>query len=196
MKTAHKKLMAFFSLMVGWRNSFSSADHWAAEKALLEIPNRGRLVCLRPGRFMSNIANYDKYSVCQQNVYPGSADPSETIAWVSPRDISTAAVGILTDPIEKHEDSVYEMIGQALTASETATAISKALGRDIPYVQVEPMERYRLLTEHAHLPHTVAYFLVNINENGTQTTRGLDILLGRKPETLEDYLTAHKHQFE
>jgi isochorismate synthase EntC len=145
---------------------------------------------------MSNIVNFDKYSINQQNAYPGSSDPSETIAWVSPRDISTVAARILTDSIEKHQDSVYEMIGQAMTASQTGEVISKVLDRNVPYVQVEPLERYRLLTEVAHLPHRGAYFLVNLNENGVHTSRGLDILLGRKPETLEEYLTAHKHQFD
>ncbi|CAO3593407.1 unnamed protein product [Absidia cylindrospora] len=179
-----------------WRCNFSADDHWQAEKALLELPGRKRLVCLRPGRFMSNIVNFDSHSIKHEHHYPGSYDPEETLAWVSPRDIGTAAARVLQDPIDKHGDSVYEMISQVMTPTSTAAVLSKVLGRSIPYVQYDPITRYNMLTQYAHLPHRVAYGIVEINENGIQNSRGLSILLGRDPETLEQYLTAHKHQFE
>ncbi|KAI8086788.1 uncharacterized protein BX664DRAFT_299681 [Halteromyces radiatus] len=177
-----------------WRYNFAAEDHWASEKTLMEIPNRSSLVCLRPGRLASNIVDFDIHAIKHLNMYPGSAEPDETMGWISPNDVGTVAGRMLMDDVAKHGDAVYEMIGEVLTPRKTAAVISTVVGREIPYVHMDPIARYTMLTDKAGLPHRIAYALTDLNENGIQVTRALPILLGRKPETLEEYLMAYKDQ--
>jgi uncharacterized protein YbjT (DUF2867 family) len=46
-----------FTASRGWRVSYIAAIHYESERAIYDIPNRGRYVALRPGRFMSNCPN-------------------------------------------------------------------------------------------------------------------------------------------
>ena len=103
---------------------------------------------------------------------------------------------ILQDPILKHRDAVYELNGDVKTPEERAKVISRALGKEITYTQLSAQERYDYLTKKVHMEHIKAYDLILYPwSNETRVSLGLSVLLGRKPETLEEWFEKYKAAF-
>ncbi|ORX47450.1 NAD(P)-binding protein [Hesseltinella vesiculosa] len=179
-----------------WRAFFSADDHWRAENAMLTIPGRKRLVIIRPGRFMSTLVQFDAPAIRLHNALQGTDAPQDKSPWISSKDIAELASVVLTEDPAKHGDMVYEMVGDLLTYEETAQVFTRVLGRPITYQVIDPVARYKLFTEKIGLPHSLAYNLAALDLTVLPETRGLPILLGRSPESLEAYLTEHKHAFK
>ncbi|KAF7732767.1 hypothetical protein EC973_000039 [Apophysomyces ossiformis] len=176
-----------------WRASYIAHIHYVAEKKIEEIPGRGAFVTLRPGTFMSNFYNFDPP---QGNVLTGVAPGDARQNWISPTDIGALAAIILLEPIEKHGDAVYEMIGDVATPEEQAAVLSRVLGRQITYKRISEVERYNHLQKLGYPSHEVIYDLVQYLEPpNLEVTGKLQILLGREPEKLEAFLAAHKDKF-
>ncbi|KAI9486946.1 MAG: hypothetical protein EXX96DRAFT_472886 [Benjaminiella poitrasii] len=181
-----------FTVNMGWRESFIGSNHYHAEKAIFDIPNRGYFVALRPGRFMSNIFNMGR--PISDGVIFDTADPNKPQGWISPNDIGAVAAVVLSEDIEKHGDIVYGLTGELVTSQECAKIISRISGRDIPYVQVSAIEKYKKIMESGYVSHVLAVDFVDNLGKGDPTSISfcIEILLGRKPETLEEYLQANK----
>ncbi|CAM0140138.1 hypothetical protein VKS41_005837 [Umbelopsis sp. WA50703] len=177
-----------------WRYNFASAAQGPAEEALVKLPNRAAYVTLRPTAFMSNHVHYDGATI-KQGFLQGVVAPNYKQEWISTNDIGLAAANILQDPVEKHGDAVYEMIGESLSPSERAAIFSKALGRQITYQQVRPLERYKILTEYVKVPHYIAYAVCSRDPQNDVTIE-IEILLKREPETLEQWVTDNKDRFQ
>ncbi|KAJ2961762.1 hypothetical protein NQZ79_g2972 [Umbelopsis isabellina] len=179
---------------LAWRYNFASAAQGPAEEALLNLPKRGAYVTLRPTAFMSNHVVYDK-STIQHGFLQGVVAPNYKQEWISTNDIGLASANILQDPVEKHGDAVYEMIGDSVSPSERAAIFSKALGREITYNQVRPSERYKVLTEYVKVPHYIAYAICS-RDPQKDVTIEIEILLGREPETLEQWVNSSIDRFQ
>ncbi|KAI8091191.1 uncharacterized protein B0P05DRAFT_577293 [Gilbertella persicaria] len=192
-----KQILDISSLSVngGWRTSFIGTNHYYAEKAMFEIPNRGALVTLRPGRFMSNLFHMAR--IATDGAVFDDVAPEATQDWISTNDIGAVAAVILQDDIQKHGDNVYTLIGDVVKPKEIAAICSRLLGRDIPYKQVTAVQKFHQLVKN-HVPFGVAMDLVdNVKEEESGRINAvIEIILGRKPETLEEYLTANKEQFQ
>ncbi|KAF7722474.1 hypothetical protein EC973_003094 [Apophysomyces ossiformis] len=175
-----------------WRSTFIGHIHYLAEKAIDEIPGRGAFVTLRPGQFMSNLymSNPAKAGVIKDVV-----DKNTPQGWISPSDIGALAAIILRDDIEKHGDAVYDMIGTSVTPAERAAIFSRLLDRPITYQRVSATDRYNELRQATGYPHRAIYDIVSVSESIADVSKGLPILLGREPETLEAFLSANKQRF-
>ncbi|CDS12754.1 hypothetical protein LRAMOSA04938 [Lichtheimia ramosa] len=181
-----------------WRSSFLGHAHRQGEEAILANPNRqGYYVALRPSMFMSNHLWIDVHTIKNQNVLRHTAEPDELEGWISTNDIADLTVRVLLEPVEKHGDAVYEMNGCVLTPKERAATFSRILGRDITYEQISPQEKYNYITQTMGAPHLMALDLVSLFKGvNQQVSMCLPILLGREPESFEEYLKQHKHVFE
>ncbi|ORZ02312.1 hypothetical protein BCR43DRAFT_432228 [Syncephalastrum racemosum] len=163
---------------------------WEAEVAVRAIPDRGAFVSLRPTRFMSNLFIWgDLHTIELHDALFDARPEDHPVDYISPNDVGAVAAIILQDPIDKHGDMAYDMKGEVLTGRQKAKILSRALGRDIRYQTVSPQKVYETLAE--HVPHPFAYSVAIQREVGVKTV-GLSILLGREPETFEEYLTSVK----
>lgn len=179
-----------------WRFSVVTVAYAESEKAILSIPNRGFYVALRPVSFMTNQLRVNLYTLKTSNelleCYP--ADHIEE--WISPNDIGALAAIILQEPIEKHQDAVYEMVSEFITGEERAAIFSKVLGREIKFRQISASESYNMHVDLLQMHHVVAYYLCHpVRDYRLVPNDLLSILLKRKPETLEGWITANKEQF-
>jgi uncharacterized protein YbjT (DUF2867 family) len=178
-----------------WRASHIATQHYDSEIGILSIPNRGKYVTLRPNQFFSNLLFSDDKTIRAQNAIYGSADPNLGLHWVSPNDIAHIAVNVMTEPIEKHDDCVYDLTTVKYTGNERAAIISKVLGKEVKYVQIPVEQRYKIFTEVVHMPHSIAIGLVSVEDFVSPVNKALPILLGRPVEGLDVWFEANKEKF-
>ncbi|CAO3654707.1 unnamed protein product [Mucor fragilis] len=185
-----------FTVNMGWRSTVIGSHHYYGEKAIFDIPNRGHFVALRPGRFMSNNLGMAR-PIADKGIYD-STEPNLAQGWISPNDIGAVAAVVLREDVKKHMDAVYNLTGDAVTPAERAAIFSRITGHDIKYIQVSPVQKYHKIMESGHFAHLFAIdFVDNLESNDDSTiTPAIEILLGRKPETLEEYLTANKDKIQ
>ncbi|ORY94221.1 hypothetical protein BCR43DRAFT_496070 [Syncephalastrum racemosum] len=176
-----------------YRSSFIGHMHRQSEEAMLAIPNRGRLVCLRPSKFMTNHFWFAKPMIQNANVLADILDLDAYDEYISTWDIAELASIVLRDDIEKHQDLCYELIGDSVTTRERAAVFSKVLGREIAPKQVAPEEQYKQAAQ--HMPHCMAIDLIHVRCNRPKSP-ALSVVLGRQPESFEDWVTRNKAAFE
>ncbi|KAF7720743.1 hypothetical protein EC973_006220 [Apophysomyces ossiformis] len=174
----------------GWRPTYIGECYRLAEESMRQIPGRGAYVALRPCAFMSNIVILD---APQSGVARDVVDANAYQSWISPNDIGALAAILLRESIEKHGDAVYEMVGEILTPAERAGILSRVIGRPVTYEKMPTVEKYNVIKAFGY-NHLASYDLTAMPETD-QVTVGLPILLGRDPETLEEYLTSKKKEF-
>jgi uncharacterized protein YbjT (DUF2867 family) len=178
-----------------WRSSLIATTHYDSEVGLLNIPNRGKIVTLRPNQFFSNHLFSDDKTIRAKNEIYGSVAADKGVHWVSRTDVARVAVNVLTDPIEKHDDCVYDLTAVKYSGNERAAIISKVLGKEIKYVEVPYEQRYKIYTDIVRLPHKVAIGLVSFDDLFSPVNPALPILLGRPVESLDVWFEANKEKF-
>ena len=90
---------------------------------------------LRPNLFMQGLLNF-RSTIATQNAFYAAAGEAKVSA-VDVRDIAEVAVAALTE--SGHEGKLYELTGpQALTHAEMAEGLSRALGRQVAFVDIPP----------------------------------------------------------
>ncbi|KAI7850282.1 hypothetical protein BDC45DRAFT_518931 [Circinella umbellata] len=178
-----------------WRLTMYTEITQKLEQDLLNIPKRKAIVSLRPAYFMTNIfAGADITSIKTANMFADIRTEDQTRPWISPKDIGELSAIILQDPIEKHGDAVYEMIGDPKTPVEEAKSLSRVLGREIVYKRISEEQFYENMTK--YMPHRVAFMFMQMATLLTQKcTPGLSVLLGRAPQTLEEWIEENKAPF-
>ncbi|KAI9306097.1 hypothetical protein BJ944DRAFT_56371, partial [Cunninghamella echinulata] len=182
-----------------WRTTSIGYKHYIAEKKILELAeqanNKRSFVALRPGRFMSNILSFDRPSTEKGVVDTASHDLGQ--GWISPNDIGAVAAVVLQEDIQKHGNAVYELIGDVVTPKKRAELFTAIHGRPYAYQQITALAKYQYLSSLPNLPFSfnVIYDLCASVEISAAVTPGISILLGREPETLEQFIIATKSAF-
>ncbi|KAG1471289.1 hypothetical protein G6F56_002210 [Rhizopus delemar] len=180
-----------------WRSTSIGASHYYAEKAIYEIPNRGAFVTLRPGRFMSNLFFFDGP---KGDYVVDTLEENSTQGWISPNDIGAVAAVVLSEPVEKHADLVYELSGDLVTPAQRTQYLSRAIGREFTYKKISPKEKYDAIMSIDHFNHAFAYTLAaslsSFDIQHHHISDGIIILLGREPETLEKFIFDNKAAFK
>ncbi|ORZ15360.1 hypothetical protein BCR42DRAFT_416937 [Absidia repens] len=178
-----------------WRSRHIGYKARLAEEAILAASTQVKgtsVVTLRPSRFMSNTIVFD-FPV--NDAFIDNIPHDTPQAWISTNDIGALAASILADDIEKHGNEVYTMVSQIVTPAQRADIFTRVLGRPISYKQVSAQERFDLLKNNAsHFSFSALYDLVTYIETNPTISVGLPILLGREPETFEEYLEPNKHK--
>ncbi|KAI8138279.1 hypothetical protein BJV82DRAFT_631713 [Fennellomyces sp. T-0311] len=183
------------AVTLDWRSTFLGNTHRLSEEAILSVPNRGTYVALRPTMFLTNHL-WMMQSVKESNTLHHTVDADEPEGWISNNDIAELAAIVLQEPIEKHGDAAYEMTGCAVTPAQRVAVLSKATGRDITYTKITLKEKYEFLTKTMHIPHRMAIDLLTLFKGMSTVSPALEILLGREPESFEQWVERNKSAFQ
>ncbi|ORX50581.1 NAD(P)-binding protein [Hesseltinella vesiculosa] len=181
-----------------WRSNPLGYMHYLAEKRLVEElprPKGVHVVTLRPGRFMSNTITHDRpYG----NVLRDIVASDHGQAWISPDDIGGLAALILQDDISKHGDAVYELVGDVVTPEQRCALFEKVIGQPVTYQRVTPTENFATLQQQLgnFMPFSIILQIATSVDDHAAVSLGLPILLGRQPESLEEFLTKNKVAFQ
>ncbi|KAI7865884.1 uncharacterized protein EV154DRAFT_532982 [Mucor mucedo] len=177
---------------MGWRTSYIGALHYGAEKAMLDLPGRGNLVTLRPGRFMTNMILSSRPG--PDNIIFDTFPSNSSLGFISTNDIGAVAAVVLSESIAKHGDAVYSLTGDTSNGHQWAQVVSDIVGRQINYQQIKPIQKYNKVMESGHFPHIFAIDLATATDSfpDARVTPEISILLGREPETFKEYLIANK----
>lgn len=90
---------------------------------------------LRPNLFMQALFAFRDTIVSQGRIFASAGDARVSV--VDVRDIAASAVAALTEP--GHEGKTYTLTGpEALTHAEMAGELSRALGKEIEFVDIPP----------------------------------------------------------
>lgn len=150
-------------------------------------------LALRPTRFMSNFL---RVPVTDGKIYEHiPADRAQ--GWISTNDISAVAAVVLSEDIHKHGDAVYTLVGDVCTPTQRAEIFSRLAGKEITYQQISPAQRYKAFISWGVFGHNVCMDLCGVGEDydDARVSNEISILLGREPETLEQYIATKKSIF-
>ncbi|KAI9251870.1 hypothetical protein BDA99DRAFT_521389 [Phascolomyces articulosus] len=188
-----KQIVDLSAIRVPWRSyPLIHNPHEKSEQWIYDIPNRGGYVAIRPTNFMSGALYLLDY-IKNENTVLGAADPQELQEWISPQDIAEVSANILIEPVEKHGDAAYELIGDLITPTRRAEILTAALGRPIQYKKIPVLELYDLYMK-SFKNHDVAYYVATF-QRSNPVYRGLPILLRREPESFEAWVAKNKQAF-
>ncbi|KAL7324186.1 hypothetical protein PS15p_210731 [Mucor circinelloides] len=177
----------------GWRTTAIGQMSYLAERGVFDIPDRGYYVSLRPTRFMGNMMGQMNRYV-NQGIFNNVPLDFEQ-GWASNNDIGALAAVILQEDIHKHQDSVYNITSDVCTPRQFKDILSKIVGKDVPYHQITDVQMYNAVSQAGIFPHPVTLEFIDYrNEKSTYVTPCIEVLLGRKPETLEEYLNSKKEE--
>ena len=112
------------------------------------------------------------------------------VPYVDADDIADVVVEALLD--DRHNGQVYELTGpRQLTFPQVVQEISRASGRDIPFIPIS-MEEYARMLKEFQVPDDYIW-LVNylftevLTESNSIVTNDIEKVLGRKPKDFSEY---------
>jgi len=153
---------------------------------------------LRPTYFFTNMLGEAGSIKASGSVY-GCSGPDAKWSSIHPDDIADAAVVILTHP-SKHHSQRYDLTGNdVLTNTEYYGLVSKAIGKEIKYVDVGPEAYKQTLLGHK-VPEWTAdgvIYLESVKKNGYAhaVSPNLKNITGKEPRTVASFVEAHKAAF-
>ena len=151
---------------------------------------------LRPSGFMQTVLNYSGETIRKQGAIYASADGPG--AHIDARDIGAAAAVALTR--DAHAGKAYELTGpRAFDNAEAARILSRAVGREIRFVQLPP-EEFRKGALSMGMTPAYVDALVDLDRAyaaGTlaTVTPGVKELTGRDPITFEQFAEDYADRF-
>ncbi|HZG92149.1 MAG TPA: NmrA family NAD(P)-binding protein [Pseudonocardia sp.] len=166
-------------------------QHWVAEQVLDRFGIGA--VHLRAGVFFENLAVVAEASGWRELALP--LGPADTVLpLVAAADVARVAAGLLLDP--GPVDPVQWLTGEVLSIGEVAAAMGAALGRDLPYRDVDPegwrataVDLYRDDRAVAHLTALWALFrTIGSGHSLYRVTEVIERVGGAPPGTLADHL--------
>ncbi|GAN04288.1 hypothetical protein MAM1_0059c03748 [Mucor ambiguus] len=172
----------------GRRGNYIGFVYYYPEKAIYNIPNHGSFVALRPCWYESNVLR-DNHPVANGGTYT-TVPINLRKGYVSPNDIGAVAAVVLRQDVAEHQDVVYNLAGDVSIPLQIAESLSRVIGKEVPYHQISATNFYSTLVNTALIPHLLAMDLTDHAgiETCLSTTLSIEVLLGRKPETVEQYL--------
>jgi len=175
-----------------------SYAHSAGEEALYSAAKEfgTNVVVLRPGNFMTNHLMLDVHTIKQLGKIIGVGSPNHLSTLIDPRDIGDLAASVFQDPIEKHGSVVYDVHPELLSNQQRAEILSRGLGREITYQQVDISSFYDKLIERK-IPHSLAYDFINFGlYDFAKPTPQISLLTKRPVRKFEDWVRENKQAFQ
>ncbi|KAI9301450.1 hypothetical protein BJ944DRAFT_274606 [Cunninghamella echinulata] len=178
-----------------WRTSFIGEAHRLSEERIyrLALQYNATTVALRPSRFFTNHLFADLPNIKMEKTIYSSQPPDEKLEWISTDDIADIAVVVLTDPIEKHGNLAYPIIGDAVDGQTRAKIVSKVTGQPIQYKQVSHQQAYQTLIKN-QVPSPIALDIATVITD-LPPSEVSKIVLGREFETLAEWFEKNKDKF-
>lgn len=168
--------------------SISLSFHWRGEQA---VEASGiAYTHVRANSFDQNTL-FDAATIASEGKFYGCVSKAR-FAKVDARDVGEVVARILTE--DGHEGQTYELTGpEPLTYEEIAEKLSRALGSEIRYVDIEP-DAYAAALEAAGLPDWLAKELAELygrgfyREGGAGSVTGaIERILGRPPRSYDEF---------
>jgi len=154
---------------------------------------------LRPNSFMQNIVAFNAPSIRAQGVFYAAMGTAK-LSFIDVRDVGAAAAKTLTSP-DAHAGKTYELDGpEAVDYAEVAERISRVTGRSVRYLNI-PEEAQRKAMLEMGLPEWQVTALLDLQQYYSVLGKGGEVndvlarLLGRAPNTLEQFLLEFKDSF-
>jgi NAD(P)H dehydrogenase (quinone) len=149
---------------------------------------------LRPGMFMQNLIQFSAATIKGSGaIFAPHGDGAMGV--VDVRDIAEAAAAVLLDPTP-HAGAVYTLTGDAaLTDAQMAATLSRAVGREIRYVDVPEHAAVDSMTQMG-FPAQLVDWLMSLNHVVKQgwaagLTDDVRKLTGHAPRTLQAFVEEH-----
>lgn len=140
-------------------------------------------------------------SIKENSAIYGPADPDKKFTPIAVQDVAEAAAKILVSPAD-HKNQTYDLRAPAFSHTELAAAFSKALGKEVKYVQV-PFEAAKQAFLSLGFPEWQTdgvmelYKLIN---SGSAVTNGahsdVEKIIGRPATTIEAWTEQVKGGFQ
>ncbi len=153
---------------------------------------------LRPNGFMQNMAIYNGATIRAQSAFYASQGEGR-VSHIDIRDIAAVAVKTLTE--DTHLGKVYTLTGpEALSNTRMAEILSRTLGREIKYVDLDP-EQMRQALLAVGTPEWSANGILELNglyrRGGASTVSpDVELVLARKPIPFEQYARDEARKFQ
>lgn len=153
---------------------------------------------VRGNGFMQNFVLYDSPTIRSQNAFYGTVGDG-AVSHIDIRDIAAVVVRVLGD--KGREGKAYDLTGpEALTNSQVAEKISRAVGRKVSYVNLAPAD-YKKAVLGAGVPEWSADALIDLQrlyrEGGaSRVTSAVEDITGRKATTFDQFLKDHASAFQ
>jgi len=150
---------------------------------------------LRAGFFMQNLNTTHRADIAERDELFIPAGKSRT-AFIDARDIGAVAAQVLIEP--GHENCAYTLTGaEAFSYVEVAEIFTSVLGREIRYPNPSVISFvWRMWRRGYALPQVlVMAFLYTMTRMGQakSVSAETEMLLGRPPRTLADYVDDYRH---
>lgn len=179
------KFIAYISIANAQESTNALAEvHKATETAILETGI--------PYSFLRNNWYLENELSSIQGVIAGApwftSAESGKVGWALQQDYAEAAAAVLAG--EGHDNTIYELSGKPLTQEEIASAVGKALNKEVEVQQVDD-NAYAEVMKAAGVPEFIIPMLVNIQKDireGTLDIESNDFekLLGRPATRVEE----------
>jgi uncharacterized protein YbjT (DUF2867 family) len=154
---------------------------------------------LRPNSFMQNLLAAVAPGVRASGEFYAAMGNAK-ISFIDVHDIAVVAVKALNDP-QAHAGRTYELNGpEALSYSDVAVKVSRAVGRPVKFVDV-PEEAQRKAMLDQHMPEWQVTALLDLQRYYTEMRKGGEVdnvlvsVLGRAPIRLDQFLEENKEAF-
>ena len=152
---------------------------------------------LRPNAFMQNTISYFAESIRRDGVFHAPQGQGR-VSLIDVRDIAAVAVSLLTDP--RPSSRSYELTGpEALSNYEVADQLSRALGRPVAYVDVDPEQTRRALAAQGMplwlLDIVMDLYAFSATGGAARVSSDVQKVLGRKPITFRQFARDHADAF-
>lgn len=178
--------IAFLSLMGIEKNPIP--PHYKIEKI---IKNSGiPFTFLRPSFFMQNLDTTHRFDIKENNDLFIPAGKSKS-SFIDTRDIGEAAARVLTE--NGHENKAYTLTGaEALDYWQVAEIFTKCLNRKVTYSNPAPLKFRKVMidrgTDKKFANVMVGLYMSTKLGVANKVTPELEMLLGRKPTSVEQYV--------
>ena len=152
---------------------------------------------LRPNGFMQNFVSYNAPTINTQNAFYGVQGDGK-VSHIDLRDIAAVAVKTLTE--DGHAGKAYTLTGpEALSNARVAEILSEDAGREIRYVDLSS-EQFNQALLAAGVPEWSANALIDLQllyrrDGASAVTRDVELLLGRKPISFEQFSRDYAEVF-
>lgn len=169
--------------------SASEVHHGAVELAVTSRADDWTI--LRPGNFANNLL---AWAFPIRSGFPVRIPyPASSQVLTHEKDVAAAAAIALTEP--GHSGRIYELTGpQSLSKVEQLAAISDAIGREIPWVEITPEEFRDDMAQ--YIPGDVIDMLLRYwSETVDAPEVPLEPALGIRPTSLAEWAQDHRAAF-